>query len=375
MWKPLAPPFAGPCLVPAKTRGPLARAETRGPLLAVVALALGASFTAGCSCNPACEFRGTINEPDKLSMRRAMLRKAMGDVCKQMTGRNVPLRLSADSPVIGRFYPKQCTANDGDQLALQFSGFGYGWTNLTKKLTFTSGGAASYRYDFQVTDGDRCDIYAYFRPTRMGSTDFKAYRIEAGAASFLNAFTNVGDSFGRDIVGKKLGEGFTVIAYDGQETNTDFSLGVVPLGKRPQRPFQVRGSDRITVENERTEIHQNQRDFIGPIVVEQEGRAIHVTARLDGAPAVDVAVLRQADAEAALAQYYEQPSAGPINVAPIAADVLQAGVEMKRSLAVPPGIYYVLLDNTATAGQVAPPNNPLDDRAAVVNYLIQIGDP
>ncbi len=345
------------------------------PFAALLALALGAAFTSGCSCNPACQFRGTINEPDKLSMRRAMLRKAMGDVCKQMTGRNVPLRLSNDSPVIGRFYPKQCTANEGDQLALTFSGFGYGWTNLTKKLTFTSGGAAAYRYDFQVTDGERCDIYAYFRPTRMGSTEFRTYRIEAGAASLLNSFTNVGDSFGREIVGKKLGEGFTVVAYDGQETNTDFALGILPLGQKPMRPFQVRGSDRITVENERVEVHQNQRDFIGPIVVEGEGRAIFVQARMDGAPAIDVALLRAQDAEPALVQYYEQPQAGPISVAPLVADVMQAGVELKRSLAVAPGIYYVLLDNTATAGSVAPPNNPLDDRAAVVNYLIQIGDP
>lgn len=341
----------------------------------MLTIAVASAFTAGCSCNPACQFRGTMNEPDKLSMRRAMLRKAMGDVCKQMTSRNVPLRMSNDAPVIGRYYPKQCNANETGELALSFAGFGYGWTNLTKKLTFTSGASASYKYDFQVTDGDRCDVYAYFRPSRMGSSDFKTYRIEAGAASLLNAFTNVGDSFGRDIVGKKLSAGFTVIAYDGKETATDFALGILPLGKKPLRPFQVRGSDRLTVENERVEIHQNQRDFVGPIVVEDEGRAVFLTARLDGLAALDVVLLRAQDAEPALLQYYEQPTAGPMAVSPLAADVIQAGVELKRSLSVPPGIYYVVFDNTPTAGTVAPPNNPLDDRAAVVNYLIQIGDP
>lgn len=308
-------------------------------------------------------------------MRRAMLRKAMGDVCRQMTTRNVPLRLAPESPVIGRYYPKQCTADENGELALSFSGFGYGWTNLTKKLTFTSGASASYKYDFQVTDGDRCDVYAYFRPSRMNASDFKTYRIEAGAAAFLNSFTNVGDSFGKDIVGKKLSQGFTVIAYDGKETTSDFSLGILPLGQQPMRPFQVRGSDRITVENERVEIHQNQRDFIGPIVVEQTGRAIFLQARLDGVQVLDVVLLRAQDAEPALVQYYEQPTAGPMSVSPLAADVMQAGVDLKRSLSVPPGIYYVVFDNTPTAGQVAPPNNPLDDRAAVVNYLIQIGDP
>lgn len=341
----------------------------------MLAIALGSALTAGCSCNPACQFRGTINEPDKLSMRRAMLKKAMGDVCKQMTTRSVPLRLSNDSPVIGRFYPKQCQATDGDQLGLTFSGFGYGWTNVTKKLTFTSGGSASYKYDFQVTDGDACDIYAYFRPSRMASSEFRTYRIEAGAASFLNSFTNVGDSFGKEIVGKKLGEGFTVIAYDGKETTTDFALGILPLGQKPQRQYQVRGSDRVTVENERVEIHQNQRDFVGPIVVEKEGKTIFLQGRMDGAQALDVVILRQQDAESSLLQYYEQGTAGPMAVSPLTADVMQAGVELRRSLSVAPGIYYVLFDNTATAGQVSPPNNVLDDRAAVVNYLIQIGDP
>ena len=129
------------------------------------------------------------------------------------------------------------------------------------------------------------------------------------------------------------------------------------------------------VENERVEIHQNQRDFVGPIFVEKEGKSIFLSARLDGVQALDVVILRQQDAEASLVQYYEQPTAGPMSVAPLTADVMQAGVELKRSLSVAPGIYYVLFDNTATAGQVAPPNTALDDRAAVVNYLIQIGDP
>ena len=55
-------------------------------------------------------------------------------------------------------------------------------------------------------------------------------------------------------------------------------------------------------------------------------------------------------------------------------DVVQQGVEWKRAIPVPPGMYYVVFDNTPTAGTIAPPVSALDDRAAVVNYLIQIGD-
>ena len=57
-------------------------------------------------------------------------------------------------------------------LNVSFSGYGYAWTNVTKKMTFNGGGQASYRYDFQVTEGDHCDIYAYFRPARVDALRF-----------------------------------------------------------------------------------------------------------------------------------------------------------------------------------------------------------
>ena len=96
-------------------------------------------------------------------MRRALLKKGMGDFCQQMLERNAPLRLAPDSPVIGRFFPVQCTAPEGDDLYVNMSGYGYAYTNLSKKMTFTMQASALYRYDFLVTEGDRCDVYAYFR--------------------------------------------------------------------------------------------------------------------------------------------------------------------------------------------------------------------
>ena len=75
-----------------------------------LSLAAGLALTAA-GCGPAyCTFRGTINEPANRTMRRALLKKGMGDFCQQLLERNAPLRLSPDSPVIGRFYPVQCNA-------------------------------------------------------------------------------------------------------------------------------------------------------------------------------------------------------------------------------------------------------------------------
>ena len=345
--------------------------RTSYALVAVLALALG---TAASGCNPACKFRKTINEPENLSMRRSLLKKGMGDFCQQMTSRSAPLRLAPDSPVIGRFFPTNCTANQDDQLYAQFAGFGYGWTNMTKRVSFTMSGAALYRYDFSVLEDGPCDIYAYFRPSRIDGSDFRVTRVEGAAASVFNAFTNVGETFGKQLVGQKLREGFTVISYDGSEKNVDFGLGIIPKGQKPFHPYDRNEGGRDTYETERVEIHQNQRDFVGPILVGTTGKAIFTTASVDGAPAVDVIYLRKEDGDLFLRQYIESPTAGPLVAPPIVNDVLQAGVEMKRAVPVPPGMYYVIFDNTATAGQVAPPGNVLDDRAAVVNYLIQVGD-
>jgi len=345
------------------------------PFLALLALSSTVAL-AGCSCNPACQFRGTINQPENLSMRRSMLRKGMGDFCKQMTTRNAPLKLAPESPVIGRYYPNQCQAGEGDNvLNVKFAGYGYVWTNVTKKMTFTGGGAAAYKYDFRVTAGDACDIYAWFRPSRIEGSDFKVHRIEGTMASVFNSFSQFGDNFGKSLVTKKLQEGFTVISRDAKEQNVDFARGIVPLGQKPFHPYQVERNDgTITYENERTEVHQNQRDFVGPINVEESGRSLFISANVDGVPAIDVLLMRKADGDASLQLYFEYAQSGPLAAAPIQSEVLQTGVELKRRIPVPPGMYYVVFDNTPTAGQVAPPINPLDDRAAVVNYLIQIGD-
>lgn len=336
---------------------------------ALFALAVGA---AACG-SPLCTFRGTLNDPSSRTMRRAMLKKGMGDFCQQVLERNAPLRLSADSPVIGRFYPTQCVAPEGDDLYVSFHGFGYAYTNVSKKTTFRMQASALYKYDFLLTEGDRCDLYAYFRTSRVDASNFGVHRIESGAATLLNQLTQMGDGFGKQLMGKKLGEGFTVVHY-GQTNVDDFTLGILPLGQKPFHPYQVTGKDRITYENERTEVHQNQRDFVGPIKVEGGGKALYLTATMDGVPALDVLLMRKQEGDASLQLYFEYPQSGPLAAAPIVADMMHHGLEWKRTIPVPPGMYYVVFDNTPSAGSINPPVNALDDRAAVVNYLIQIGD-
>lgn len=336
-------------------------------------LALLAIPSAGCSSCGVCSFRGTLNDPSSRTMRRSMLKAGMGEVCKQMTSRNAPLKLSDDTPVIGRYYPRSCVEREMDNgdLFLDFQGEGYAYTNVSKKVTFRMQGSVQYNQDFLVAE-QKCDIYAYFRPRQVVSSNFTLGKIESQAANFLNALTPVGETFGRQLVTQKLTEGFTVI-HD-EEGNDDVSLGIVELGKQPFHAFNMHGQDRLVLENTRTEVHQNQRDFIGPIEVSRDGQAIFVRAQIDGAPQLDLFVVPRTSGEASLRLYLDYPSQGPLAENPAIADVLRQGTEYSRAFALPKGFYYVIVDNTPTAGVVNPPQNMLDDRAAVVNYAVSVGE-
>ncbi len=339
--------------------------------LALAAITLG---TSACGGNKAlCAFRDSINSPNSRSQRRALLSKGLGEFCHQLLTLNAPLRMSQDTPIIGRFFANNCIQRelDSGDLFVQFSGFGYGFTNVSKKVTFTMSGAVQYNQDFLIPE-DRCDIYAYFRPRSVQSSDFRVVRIQAQMAQFLNVITPVGDTFGKQLVTGKLAEGFTVI-HDSQN-HDDVVPGIVELGKQPQHPFDVRGSDKIPYENLRTEIHQNQRDFVGPIEIGEDNRSLFLTAQLDGTQAIDVMVVRKDEGDAALRAYYENAEVTAVTVNPLAADVVQAGMQYQRAVPVPKGTYYVIFDHSSLLGRINPPGNAFDDRAALVSYVIQIGD-
>ncbi len=342
------------------------------PPLPLVLLALALQGCASCGQHALCTLRGPINDPSNYSLRRSILASGLGEFCHQMLTHNAPLKLSDDSPVIGRFFPQKCQQQElsnGD-LYVQFDGFGYAWTNLSRKITFTMSGAVDYDQDFRVDDG--CNIYAYFRPRHVSSSNFQSHVIEQPMAQLLNQLTPLGDNFGRQLVSGKLGEGFTVIRDS--DGNNDFGLGTIPMGQHPSHPFDLHGADRVTYENLRTEVHQNEREFIGPIEVTDSGRAIYLTASVDGAQAIDVLLMTKQDGDVSLGLYYNYPMIGPLNANVILSDVVTAGQKYQRTVPVPKGMYYVVLDNSATAGTAAPAANPFDDRVAAVSYVVQIGD-
>jgi hypothetical protein len=302
------------------------------------------------------------------------MQRGLGEFCKEMLRHEAPLSLASGMPAVGRFFPKSCTQStlpNGD-LFLQFDGFGYAFTPLSKKLSFTMSGAVEYDQDFRV--GPDCDLFAYFRTKAVKSSNFTTRVVEQPVASFLNSLTSLSSDVGKQLVSGKLSMGFTVIQDRNQAF--DFSLGLLPEGQKPVHPIEVHGEGRIPYENARAEIHQDQRDFVGPIEVEDSGRALYVSATLDGLQAADVFVMRKEDAEISLGLYFNYPRSGPLNANVLYNDVIAQGHPYAQAFKVPKGAYYIVFDNTPTAGKVAPPpvTSLLDDHYGVVSYAVEVGD-
>lgn len=320
-----------------------------------------------CGPTAVCKTAG-INDPSNRTMRRQVLSYGLGEFCKEMLARNAPLKMTDDSPIVGRFYPTACHSRElesGD-LLMDFEGWGYAWTNVSQKVTFTSAGQVEYNQDFRCSDDNA--IYAYFPVKQVRGSSFQVHVIEQKLAQLAPGWVQpFADKFGADMLGGKLKEGFTVIRDS--DDQTDFDLGILKLGQKPVHPFRIKGGSKVTYENARVEIHQNERDFIGPIRLEKPG-AIFVTATLEGQPAIDVFVIPKDEADPSMRWYFDVGDVTRLYAEPRIQGVAQQGLEYRTTVPLPTGSYYVVLDNTALAGQAAPQSAS----AAAVSYVIQIGD-
>jgi hypothetical protein len=328
-----------------------------------------------CSPNTVCKLAGPINDPSNRTLRRSIMSFGLDQFCQQTARHNVPLKLTPDAPIIGRFFPQHCQQQqlENGDLWVHLDGFGYAWTNLSKKITFTSAAAIQYNQDFRCADDN--SIYAYFDTRSVSPPDFQLRTIEQPIGNLVQGVIQpFADNFGRQMASSKLAQGFTVI--QGSDGNTDFSLGHLPLGQRPVHPFNVHNSNRLEVESDRTSVSANERDFIGPIPIDDSGRAIYLTMQLDGQASVSVALVTKAEGDASLQQYIAYGPVGPLAYPPRFSDLLQYGVPYQRAVPMPAGMYYVVIDNSNPPGRAPMPPllNLGVDAAAVVSYAIQIGD-
>ena len=117
------------------------------------------------------------------------------------------------------------------------------------------------------------------------------------------------DEIGRHVLDAQLKRGFTVIRY-GSDGRTDFGLGFIPKGQKPYKPFEITSEKRVLV-NERTEVHLQAQDYIGPLSVTDDDSALYLTLELDGAESVDYQLVPKALGDAMLDRYVRTPGPCP----------------------------------------------------------------
>ena len=237
------------------------------------------------------------------------------------------------------------------------------------RVGFTSTGLIEYAPDFQLHDGA---MYIYFRPRRIDATSFQTVMIDSAFLSLGARMFNA-DEAGRRIVTGQLQRGFTVVRYN-DNGETDFGMGHVPKGQRPFKPFQIRHSDKVQLANDRTEIHSRQMDFIGGFEVTDDDQALYLTLSLDGAPAADVFVVPEGNRRPDDRSLRQAERSGAAPGPPAAGRAAARGPALHRYLALPKGLYYLVIDHSPDVGRTAPPVQQGDDRAAKIDYLVQLGE-
>jgi len=347
----------------------------------VVALALLAVASVSCASRESVGTSsvsilgaGVVNDPANKSLRFDLLKFGLDNFCKEMLAAGIPLKLSDDEPVMGRFQASACQSQILDEetrksFVMQYAGSGYAANAQGGRVTFTTTGLVEYAADFLMHEGA---LYVYFRPRVVDATAFQTKLIESELAkSALSVLGVQPDAFGQRVVDAQLRRGFTVIRQDSGET--ELGVGVIALGERPYHPFRVETEKRVLL-NERTEVHRGQQDFIGPLEVKGSDQALYLTVALDGAPGVDVLVLRESTGRLMLERYLTTPGPAALSEPALLDEPAARGQDWKRYVLLPEGRYYVVIDNSSAAGRTAPPAGPADGSSARVDVLILGGE-
>ncbi len=188
----------------------------------------------------------------------------------------------------------------------------------------------------------------------------------------IGSLTNL---LGNQVVSSVMTQGFTVIHND--STGDDFTLGNIYPPTRPNHPFQIIGTDRFTFANETVDVQIGQRDYLGPFEVTSSGQALFLTMSVAG-PAVDVMIVDKLTGDAWREAYQTGRPLGPPPGPVVGGAPLQPGPAQNMRYTLQPGSYYVVIDNTAYAGNVSPTASFLGALAggtsAQVSYVAQLSN-
>jgi hypothetical protein len=346
--------------------------KNAGAMRCIGANAVAAAALCAASCSI---FRGAVNASPDL---RWWLFSNFGaqKMCPEMLKRGAPLQLVPGGDTLGRFFPTACrvdTNGDTHSITLHFSGTGYAWTPIAGRMGFAVEAGVEYRPDFRLED-DAVYVWARYNRVTYGPV-FQIGSVENPVADWAarSPAGYLASTFGGQIVQGQLASGFTVIRTD---EGDDFSLGILQPPKRPAHPFGLGDSDRISLASEITDIRPNQVDFLGPFEVAESGQALFLRFKLNG-PAVDGLVMTRMQGDPFREALQRGTPLGPLPSPPITSFVIQPNADQSQAVRLPPGQYYVMVDNSNRLGVVAPPWSPmsmLGAGAAVLSYSVELGE-
>ena len=318
---------------------------------------------------------GVINDPKNKSLRVDILKFGLGSFCSEMMTRGVALKVSEDHPVAGRFFARDCKSDilDDDSkptFNVKFSGSGYVWANVTRRVGFEILGAVELLPDFQIAEDK--SMYVYFRSRKVETTQMKVTLVESNAVRAVTNLTHIdADRVAREVFEAQVGRGFTVIRAN-ESGQIDYSVGLLPVGKRPFHPFTV-SSESPVVANERTEVHSDQQDYLGGLVVDGNDKALSIVLLVDGAPSVNYAVISGTAATQMVDRYVRVAGVTAFAEPPRFTQNVPYGALYRQTVPVPAGNYVLLLEHAGGPGR-ADSSRLSDDRAAKVDYFVEVVD-
>jgi hypothetical protein len=301
-------------------------------------------------------------------------------ICPEMLKQGVPLRMQDRGPTVGRYFPTGCSvdvSNERQTVTVSFLGTGYAYTPITRRVGFQCTASVELRPDFYLGEED---IYVWGRVNRLvNGPAFTLGYVENPVADVATSVTPLGtiaNLFGNQIVADRLGRGFTVVQNWDTDSKT-FQLGILMPPQKPLTPYDVTGEQIYTFSNETIEVQTNQMDFLGPFEIVDGDQQLLFRAFLQGQP-VDLIVVSRATGDAWRDAYQQGRPLGAPPGPVFAGTPLQPTGEQRFAWRLPPGQYYVVVDNSPFAGSVAPPAlsvlNPLGGPVARVSYVAQLGE-
>jgi hypothetical protein len=297
-------------------------------------------------------------------------------ICPSVLRTGTSLKLDANGPIIGRFFPNQCEHRIDDNrqtITVSLSGTGFAWTPIAGRVGFRASATIEYRMDFRLEEDS---TYVWGVPT--GNSPTPQFQLGAVENALVNWAAQgpagyLASTFGTQILSAKLADGFTVIRSD---SGDEFALGHYVPPQRPPKPFALEGEDRVLLASETTEVRMGQVDIAGPFEITESDQALYLRLRVDG-PTVEGLLFQRYVIDPWREGLQTGTALAPPPAPEIRSFAIPSGTEVRQTIALPKGSYVLVLDHSAKLGQVSPPFNLLGivgGGSAKVSYAVELGE-